>query len=538
MHKPLTKNSRLLAGASFTLTVLVSPAQAQCEVWSQSAPDPSPWQSYGFAVELSAERLVVSRSTSGSGHVEVYDRYGEALHHVATLSPSDPLEVDEFGFSVATDADTMVVGTTDSGLLSTKGAAYVFDRQPDGSWIEGVKLEPPHVDAWAFGWDVDIEGDRLVVGAKGASSLGGGKGMAFVFEREAGTWVHKATIQPSIAIGGDGFGNSLDLEGERLVVGASHAWGGSGKDGGMAFVFERHPSGTAWNETGVLDSADLVTYSEFGRDVALLQDRILVGAPNHLNFGAVYVFDLIAGTWTQTAKLEPSDPMFLAAFGWSVDYDGTTAIIGAMRSDGYADTAGAAYVFKNQSGTWTELTKVVSSDLVEGDAFGYSVDLEGSEFVVGAPANAGGAIAPGSARLYALSSGGPSLIGQGTEVSVSAGGTQSLHLGACPSHAGDLFVVAGSATGAIPGFVFAGLPVPLNPDAYFLHTVNHVGAAPLVDGLGILDADGRAVASFTLPPSSEPTLAGLELHHAYAVLDGITWQFQDVSNAVPVSLEP
>jgi hypothetical protein len=104
--------------------------------------------------------------------------------------------------------------------------------------------------------------------------------------------------------------------------------------------------------------------------------------------------------------------------------------------------------------------------------------------------------------------------------------------------AGDVYALAGTASGTTPGFAFGAFAVPLNPDAYFLHTVNHAGSPPLSASLGLLDAYGRATAGFALPPGSDPALSGLELHHAYALLDGATLQLEGVSAAVPLALAP
>ncbi|MEO0652831.1 MAG: hypothetical protein AAFZ65_19310, partial [Planctomycetota bacterium] len=42
---------------------------------------------------------------------------------------------------------------------------------------------------------------------------------------------------------------------------------------------------------------------------------------------------------------------------------------------------------------------------------------------------------------------------------------------------------------------------------------------PLTVGFGVLDATGRASATFARPRGSAPTLAGIELHHAALVFD-------------------
>jgi len=408
--------------------------------------------------------------------------------------------------------------------------------------METAKLLASDDSAWAFGWSVDIEGDRIAVGAKGASALSGGKGMAFIFEREGSSWVAKATLKPSISAAGDGFGAALDLDGERIVVGASYSWTSSSPYEGLAFVFEPFFSGAVWAQTGVLSPADLQDNDLFGQDVALDGDRIVVGAPFYDQpapfVGAAFVFDLVGGIWSQTAKLSPSDQPSMADFGWSVDVEGARVIVGAQNGDGVARGAGAAYLFEEHSGSWGKVEKFQGSGIGISDTFGHSLDLDGSEVLVGAPHAATGLGHPGYAFLFTLDPTGPSLLADASSVSLSQGGSQGFQLGACLEHAGDLYFLAGSATGTSPGFAFGGLSVPLNPDVYFLHTLNHPAAPPLATSLGVLDAWGKGSASFSVPAGFEPSLAGLTLNHAYAVLDAATLQLEAVSPAVPVALVP
>lgn len=60
--------------------------------------------------------------------------------------------------------------------------------------------------------------------------------------------------------------------------------------------------------------------------------------------------------------------------------------------------------------------------------------------------------------------------------------------------------------------------MPLNPDAYFSYTHANPNVFPLGNSLGFLHANGRATATFTLPPGL-PFLTGLALDHAYVTLD-------------------
>jgi len=68
--------------------------------------------------------------------------------------------------------------------------------------------------------------------------------------------------------------------------------------------------------------------------------------------------------------------------------------------------------------------------------------------------------------------------------------------------------------------------------------VNHPDTPPLAGSFGVLDPWGKGSATLALPAGTQPSLAGLTLNHAYAVLDPSTLQLEAVSPAVPVALLP
>jgi hypothetical protein len=228
----------------------------------------------------------------------------------------------------------------------------------------------------------------------------------------------------------------------------------------------------------------------------------------------------------------------ITRFGWAVGLEGDRIVVGAP-DDADVDYTGAAYLFEEGFGGWKETAKFYGSGLVAGDSFGSVIDLAGSEALIGAPHLwTDPDPTPGYTFHFDLDAADPSVLADATSVSLSQGGVQSLQLGACQDHAGDLYVLAGSATGTSPGFLLAGKAVPLNADPYFLFSLKHRNAPPLGGSTGVLDASGKANAAFALPPGTDPGLAGLVLHHAYCVLDAATLQVEAVSDAVPVALVP
>ncbi len=122
-------------------------------------------------------------------------------------------------------------------------------------------------------------------------------------------------------------------------------------------------------------------------------------------------------------------------------------------------------------------------------------------------------------------------------ISVGAGGAQQLTLDAGGTFAGDLYLVMGSLSGTSPGFPVGAHVLPLNPDPYFRFTLLHPNTPPLLSSFGLLDAGGRAAASFSLAAGSDPALVGLTLDHAYAVVDAAGLVVELASNSVPLHLD-
>ena len=81
-------------------------------------------------------------------------------------------------------------------------------------------------------------------------------------------------------------------------------------------------------------------------------------------------------------------------------------------------------------------------------------------------------------------------------------------------------------------------PLPLEIDAYSFLLLDLSVAPPLTPSVGLLDAQGRGNVAFTLAPgATNPSFAGLTVHHAFVAFD-FFFAPLFVSNAVPVELVP
>jgi hypothetical protein len=146
--------------------------------------------------------------------------------------------------------------------------------------------------------------------------------------------------------GNDGFGFSVAVQGDALVVGTL----AQGKDPGAAYVYQR--TGDVWNQTAELTPSDSAPGDSFGRPVAIDGDTIVVGAPAatigvNPAQGAIYTFGRTgAPLRTETAKLTVSDGFARDQLGKSVAIDGDMIIAGAPGvTVGKNANQGAIYTF-------------------------------------------------------------------------------------------------------------------------------------------------------------------------------------------------
>ena len=310
-------------------------------------------------------------------------RAQDVAQQSAKLVAADAAAGDTFGLSVAVDGDVAVVSAR---MDAPAGSAYVFEKQPDGSWAQVSKLVPGSEQSGIFGTAVAVDGDTAVVGDNG------GTGSAYVFLKQPdGSWAQVSRLVPADAAtgGGRAFGFAVAVDGDTIVIGA---WSDSqaGNRAGAAYVFEKQPDGS-WTQVTKLVGADSADQDSFGHTVAVSGDTIMIGSVYDdfgtiIDQGSVYQFlKQLDGSWVQVSKLVAADAAAGAKFGCFVAMDGETAVIGAFGDANAGSNTGAAYVFLRQpDGSWTQVSKLVAADAAQGTLFGYSVAVDGDTAVISA----------------------------------------------------------------------------------------------------------------------------------------------------------
>jgi sugar lactone lactonase YvrE len=137
-----------------------------------------------------------------------------------------------------------------------------------------------------------------------------------------------------------------------------------------------------WTQQQELTASDGAAYDEFGNSVSVSGNTAVIGEyGDDVVQGAAYVYVNNGGVWSQQQKLTASDGTGNDSFGYSVSVSGNTAVIGAP---GKNNNQGAAYVFVRSGGEWTQQQKLTASDGTGNDWFGYSVSVNGDTAVIGA----------------------------------------------------------------------------------------------------------------------------------------------------------
>lgn len=347
----------------------------------------------------------------------------DTFKSLAKLTASDAADSDSFGITVALEGDLALVGAPGAdGQGTDRGEAYLYQRSQGGvdGWgqIKTLVAEDA-ADGDFFGVSVSISGDYAVIGAVGENGSGSDQGAAYIFYRNQGgadNWGQLRKIAASDKGDGDGFGFSVSIDGPTVIVG-SDGEDGAGTDRGAAYVFVKDQGGVDnWGQVAKIVSPDPHDGDRFGYSVSLSGDFTVAGVPKEdaggTDRGAAYMFARDLGgleAWGLVKRLAPGTPSDNSWFGNSVAVEGSLAVVGAAWEDGGGTDRGAAYLFSRDEGGadfWGQIKQFAGSDRTDGDFFGFSVDLNGANVVIGASFAEGGGTERGQAYVFSKDEGG------------------------------------------------------------------------------------------------------------------------------------
>jgi hypothetical protein len=384
------------------------------------SPGSEPFAYFGQAVAISGSIVAVGSGSSVdglayAGRVDLYD-LASPTPKTPFLSLENPVpgERDQFGHSLAIDGSRLVVGAwlDDTGGTDS-GFAYVYDI---GSATPDVPVfsipNPSPAEGDCFGVAVALDGDRLVVSAYLDDAGAVNSGRAYVFDLASSNPGLPTTVlsRPGAAVN-DGFGSSLALSGDKVVVGVENA-DATLADSGSAIVYDLS-SPVPGTPLAILQNPAPSTACYFGTSVSISGNTVAVGAYRDSTFagngGTCHVYNL-AGPNPELPvhTLKKQTPASGDLFGNAVSVSGSRVLVGASHDDTGDDEAGSSYLF--DISTATPLVPLASfSNPVKGsaDRFGAAVAIHGDRVVIGSPDSDAGSSAAGRVRIHDLASAEP-----------------------------------------------------------------------------------------------------------------------------------
>ena len=262
---------------------------------------------FGMSVAINSNTIFVGAShastpiSTNAGAVYTFTLSGFTWVQQQKLTAFDATAQVGFGGNISVSGTSLAVTTSYSPFNNTPpGAIYLF-TQSAGIWFYQQKLTSPNPQSppsAQYGRAISMSGNTLAV----VGEIGFVWEKVYVYVLSGGTWVLQQTVtspdEESTA-----FGSNLALEENRLVIGCEQDVILSAQDRGSAYVYERN--GTVWNLRQKLIAADGVATDRFGDNVALSGNTIIVGAPQAdilgtQNQGAASVFTLQYGNTLPT----------------------------------------------------------------------------------------------------------------------------------------------------------------------------------------------------------------------------------------------
>ncbi len=290
-----------------------------------------------------------------SGVAYVYEKVNAEWVRTGTLLPQVATAGASFGWSVAISGDRIAVAAWEDPLFGEQTGSVTTFTQHKGLWRAEAVFQPAEAgERMMFGRDIELQDGVLVIGAPGDDTIAEDAGAVYVWHHYDDEWHFAGRLVAADGIAGDKLGSQVSLQMPWLASGAydhdDPYW-----SAGATYVWKLD---NLWNFHAKLEASDMQPGDWFGYSVDINDDRMVIGAPHRAHpesgtyrSGAAYVFELVDDQWLEVGVLGPVDAIEAgerAEFGWVTEIFGTTAVVGAWLADTEVggEDAGAAAIYE------------------------------------------------------------------------------------------------------------------------------------------------------------------------------------------------
>jgi len=285
------------------------------------------------------------------------------------------------------------IDNANQDYLKSTGAVHIYQKISN-NWVHLQSLRPNDITDQKsisesqvhFGTSISTSGDYLVVGAPSGKGL---YGFVYVYKKSgSGTYNFEQKLESNRPGPAEFFGRAVDIDGDHIVVSAPASLGLPRIPQVYHFVKN---SNDVWEYKNTIISSDIVDRDGFGSSLAIHNNNLIIGTSVKINIqangqkdtnGAVYFFELSNSSWQQVNKITNSGIANGYYFGMSVSLYNNLAVIGSHLEN-------AMYIYKkNNSNTWDLHLKETNIDTLGG----YFVDVHSNDIILGSSQSATGYI--------------------------------------------------------------------------------------------------------------------------------------------------
>ncbi len=367
---------------------------------------------YGNYAAFGASAVDVgSTLNAGKVHIAKMTCEGWVFYQELTLTGTE----DYCGFGSILTMDNTTLAVYGCDPLNPRGgnAIYIYERNINDLYVFTQKITKPENVLWDnFASRMAISGDFMIVGASynstdnSLNNVSTYAGAAYIYFKDtSGVWSLVQKITASDRGAGDNFGESVDIYGNTIIIGAENE---GANRAGAAYVFEKDANLNTWSEVTKLVAYDFRGLQDrFGGIVKVDKDIIAITARRDDDYdsalsgdgggpltslGSVYIFKKnTSGIWQGIQKIRASNgSLNHLSFGDRLDlYDDIIAVRGIEYeydiNGNLSASYGNIYMFqKGLNGNFNEY-QIIEQDIKHNsDAFGREIVLNGENFFIGA----------------------------------------------------------------------------------------------------------------------------------------------------------
>lgn len=361
--------------------------------------NPEKGSQFGFSSALSGIHLAVGApdENDGRGAVYLFKLVDDGWQFNQHLSLSNGLAGDRFGQSLSMQANLLAIGAMQRNAsgATNSGEVYLYERTGD-NWAKNATLTAASPQAGHhFGYNVVLSANRLAVATlRNEQTIAG---QVYIFRQQGSTWTLEDTVgDPGIG-SSDKYAASIDMDNDLLAIGSfnqSNCQNLNDSDPGSVRVYQRSNNGI-WNQIQKLEGEG--STDRFGFSVDIDGNRLAVGAQCEDKFhtnrteGAVYIYEKSDDNFNLQQKVKAFQTAAFSLYGDRVALSGDTLIvtgsyeIPAHNINSSLTAAGSAYLLERKNGNWQETRLFHPIDLESNDRFGISLSVDSGRVLIGAP---------------------------------------------------------------------------------------------------------------------------------------------------------